>query len=254
MPAGIDHLVIAVPDPNGAALELAEGLGVAFTAGGRHRGLGTFNRIAFLGDAYLELIGIENAAEAEGWPIGLAALRALATGGGLATYGLVDDQLAATVLRLQANGSSIGPVVAGSRRNADGSLAAAWWTALPADLGPDRPPFLIRHAAWGAEWGRAALAARRAFVQPAGSPAWLVGLEIPVENPTRLAAECAAELDMEFRAVGRVATSTVGRHRIRLVQRAAVRPPVVTLAIGTARQSTTALGLTFELMPVAALG
>jgi len=41
MPSGIDHVVIAVPDPDTAAAELTEAVGIAFTAGGRHEGLGT---------------------------------------------------------------------------------------------------------------------------------------------------------------------------------------------------------------------
>ena len=62
MPSGIDHVVIAVADPDAAAAELTERVGLAFTAGGRHEGLGTFNKIAFLGDGYLELMGVPNPA------------------------------------------------------------------------------------------------------------------------------------------------------------------------------------------------
>ena len=68
MPSGIDHVVIAVADPDASAAELTEKVGLAFTAGGCHEGLGTFNRIAFLGDAYLELMGVEDAAAAQGLP------------------------------------------------------------------------------------------------------------------------------------------------------------------------------------------
>ena len=38
MASGIDHLVIAVNDPDAAAAELTETVGLAFTAGGRHVG------------------------------------------------------------------------------------------------------------------------------------------------------------------------------------------------------------------------
>ena len=55
---GIDHLVIAVPDPDAAAADLEAALGLAATGGGRHERAGTFNRLIFLGDAYLELIGV----------------------------------------------------------------------------------------------------------------------------------------------------------------------------------------------------
>ena len=46
MPSGIDHVVIAVADPDATAAELTETVGLSFTGGGRHEGLGTFNRIA----------------------------------------------------------------------------------------------------------------------------------------------------------------------------------------------------------------
>jgi len=63
---GIDHLVIAVPDPDAAAADLEAALGIAATGGGRHAQAGTFNRLIFLGDTYLELIGIWDRALALG--------------------------------------------------------------------------------------------------------------------------------------------------------------------------------------------
>jgi hypothetical protein len=55
---GIDHLVIAVPDPDAAAAELERAVGLRAAGGGRHERFGTFNRLAWLGDTYLELIGV----------------------------------------------------------------------------------------------------------------------------------------------------------------------------------------------------
>ena len=58
---GIDHLVIACPDPDEAAATLESELGLAVTGGGRHPGAGSWNRIAWLADgSYLELIGIDD--------------------------------------------------------------------------------------------------------------------------------------------------------------------------------------------------
>ena len=74
MPGAIDHLVIAVPDPDAAAAVLEADLGIAFTGGGEHPGVGTYNRIAFLGDAFIELIGVRDAAAATRWPVGSATL------------------------------------------------------------------------------------------------------------------------------------------------------------------------------------
>src|SRR5688500_3141679 len=57
---GIDHLVIACAEPDQAAGELESALGLTAAGGGRHAGLGTFNRIAWLADgSYLELIGVD---------------------------------------------------------------------------------------------------------------------------------------------------------------------------------------------------
>ncbi|HEX5825890.1 MAG TPA: VOC family protein, partial [Candidatus Limnocylindrales bacterium] len=58
MITGIDHLVIAVEDPDAAAETMEADLGLAVTGGGRHEGAGTYNRLAFLGETYLELIGV----------------------------------------------------------------------------------------------------------------------------------------------------------------------------------------------------
>jgi hypothetical protein len=47
MPTAIDHLVIAVPDPDAAANELEATLGILASSGGEHPGAGTWNGLAF---------------------------------------------------------------------------------------------------------------------------------------------------------------------------------------------------------------
>jgi catechol 2,3-dioxygenase-like lactoylglutathione lyase family enzyme len=255
MPSGIDHLVIAVPDPDAAAAELAEVVGLAFTGGGRHEGLGTFNRIAFLGDAYLELMGVDDPEAARAWAIGQAAMAALASAGGFATYGLLDQGIQITVARLQANGSSIGPVMHGSRQRSDGEVVE-WWSAAPAELGPARPPFLIRHAAYGAEWGAAALAARRAYVHPIGSPIRVDGLEVALRDPIELASECAAEVGVEFAWQGEAAVTSIGPQTIRLV-RGTSSPVEATLFLGAGvdrPRRVRALGMVFVMRPATLVG
>lgn len=217
MASGIDHVVIAVPDPDAAADLLTDALGVAFTSGGRHESLGTFNRIAFLGDAYLELIGVWDEEMAVTWPVGAAAVAALRLGGGFATYALLEEHLPARVAALQAAGSRIGLVVRGSRLRPDGDLVE-WWAATPAQLGPELPPFLIQHAYSGTEWGLEAMAGRRTFVHPIGSTVRLAALEIPVADPAAVAAACAAEVGMSFSG-GRPALARVGPQRVQLVDR-----------------------------------
>jgi hypothetical protein len=248
---GIDHLVIAVADLEAAAEELAAQVGLACTAGGRHPDAGTVNRIAFLGEAYVELIAVEDAKRAADGPVGAAVLRALNAGGGLATYAILDDALDATVARLQANGSAIGPVTHGSRQRPDGELVE-WWVATFGRLAPDSPPFLIRHAPVGVEWSVQALRQRRELVHPIGSPAVLLGLDIAMSDPTAVAAEYVAQLELEFRMVDDVAVCTLGPHTIRLLPDHHLDMPaaIVIGARAAAPRSVSALGLRFEVQPV----
>ncbi len=232
MASGIDHLVVAVDDPDAAAAELTDSLGLAFTAGGRHAGLGTFNRIAFLGDAYLELMGVDDRAAATGWTIGAAAVRALERGGGFATYGLVDDAIRNTVARLQANGSGIGPVVHGSRERPDGEQVE-WWTASPPQLGPDEPPFLIKHLARRFGVGRRCPRCATRVRPPVGAPVRLLGIELGVADPLDLAARCARQVGLEFTAIGEMGQDGAV---------AAIGPQSIALSPATSRRLRVMLG------------
>jgi len=254
MVTGIDHLVIAVPDLDTAAQELEQGIGLAVTGGGRHAGAGTANRIAFLADgSYLELIAVEDREAAMAQPLGTAVLRSLdERGGGLAAFALVDDHLETTVAELQANGSSLGSVQRGSRVRPDGETVE-WWTAFPGSLGLDGVPFLIRHAYTGSEWGPTAMAERRSYVHPIGSPVVLARVDVATPDPQDLAARYLRELGLEFWAVLDLAVCSVGRHVIRLVpNREMESPAAVTLGaqVETPR-SLQALGLRIDVEPVA---
>jgi catechol 2,3-dioxygenase-like lactoylglutathione lyase family enzyme len=248
---GIDHLVIAVSDLEAAAAQLGEALGLAFTAGGSHPGAGSANRIAFLGEPYLELIAVEDEAAARERPIGTAAIRALEAAGGLATYALVDDELETTVAELRANGSRLAEPQHGSRRRPDGETVE-WWTATLDRLGPDQPPFLIRHAYTGAEWGAAALEERRAFVHPIGSPVSLVRLDIATPDPPGLAADYHRTLGLDVWSVADLAVCSIGPHTIRLVPIREMPVPAV-VVIGAAVEeprSVEAFGMRFDVEPV----
>jgi len=227
---GIDHLVIAVRDPDGAAATLERDLGLAVTGGGRHEAWGTFNRLAFLGDTYIELIGVfdRGLSTAATVPAVVRATVALLDSGteGLATFALASDDLAADVAALRAAGSPVELPVAGSRVRPDGGVVR-WWTAAAA-LGPVEPPFLIEHDAGGAEWDPVARADRAALRHPVGGRVRLAMLEVPVADPAALAASCAAVVGL-----GCVTDETgayvgaVGGQAIRL--RPGGDPPVVVL-------------------------
>ena len=252
---GIDHLVIACGDPNAAAAELEASLGLSCTGGGRHEGIGTLNRIAWLADdSYLELIGVEDRDLALRHPVGAAVVATLdATGGGLATYALRDDGLEATVGGLQGAGSSIGPVQHGSRRRDDEELVE-WWAAFPeGPLGPDAPPFLIEHALVGAEWGAAARAARASFRHPIGSPVILARVDVASADPLGTAAAFHEQLGIDMWAVADLAVADVGAHVIRLVPRREMAFPAV-LTVGAdidTPRTMELLGVRFDVERVA---
>jgi catechol 2,3-dioxygenase-like lactoylglutathione lyase family enzyme len=187
---GIDHLVIAVHDPAAAADRMEAVLGLSVTGGGEHDGAGTWNRLAFLGDTYLELIGVRDRPQVEAneaFAVGRAALRVLdERREGLATFALASDDVAGDVERLRAAGASIAVPVPGSRTRPDGGVVR-WRTAFPS-LGPDQPPFLIEHDAAGAEWDEEARRARALFRHPVGGRVRLVGLRLAVASTNDTAA------------------------------------------------------------------
>jgi len=195
---GIDHLVIAVADPDDAAAQLEAELGLDATDGGRHDALGTFNRLVWLGDAYLELIGVFNQALAERSWLGPSVLRMLDEGGGFATWAIATNALEADLAGLRDAGSDLGDPVAGERRRADGAVVR-WRLAAPRLLGPFEPPFLIEHDPASAEWTPADRAARAALPHPIGGPVRLDVLELPVDDVPRRVRRFARTADLRFR-------------------------------------------------------
>ena len=178
---GIDHVAIAVADPDEAATELERQLGLEATGGGRHDALGTFNRLVWLGDSYLELIGVFDRVLAERSWIGAPTLGALGGGGGLVTWAIATDELETDLARLRDSGSELGDPIAGERRRSDGTIVR-WRLSMPRGLGPTDPPFLLEHDPGSAEWTLADRAARSAQQHPIGGPVRLEVLELPVDD------------------------------------------------------------------------
>lgn len=249
---GIDHLVIACADPDAAADELQAAVGLTATGGGRHDGLGTFNRIVWLADgSYLELIGVEDRDAASRSPVGAAAIAALDQHReGLAGWALRDDDLELTVGALPDG--AFGPVVHGTRTRPDGELVE-WWAAFPAaSVAPDAVPFLIQHAYVGLEWGHAALAERATFRHALGSPVILARLDLATDDPPSTAALFHERLGLDFWAVADLAVAQVGSHVIRLIPRREMAvPAVITLGAEVDTPHTAdLLGLRFDLARV----
>jgi Glyoxalase-like domain len=251
---GIDHLVIAVVDPDAAAAELEARLGLAAGGGGRHDALGTFNRLVWLGDTYLELIGVFDPTLAAGSWVGAPTLRALERGGGVATVALATDDIEADTASLRSRGSDLAAPMAGERTRPDGRVVR-WRLAVPPTLGPDRPPFLIEHDAASAEWTADDRNER------ANGPARLRVLELAVDDVNRTSQSWLRTAGLRFRpslAGGGGRDADVGSQTLRLrprrrpVAAGPARPtdPTVHLSIrGASPTELEALGLRWRVGP-----
>jgi len=181
MPDSIDHVVIACSDPDAAAAEIETRLGLQATGAGRHTALGTFNRLIWLGDSFIELIGVEARKLAEASWVGRPVIAAADAGGGLATWAAATSRISAEVATLQAGGSEIEESRAGERIRPDGQVVR-WTLAVAPPLGPLAPPFLIEHDLTAAEWSPADRAEREAQRHPIGGPVRFEVLELPAPD------------------------------------------------------------------------
>ena len=227
---GIDHLVIAVADPDEAASTLESGLGLTPGGGGRHEALGTFNRLVWLGDTYLELIGVFDAKLAAASWIGAPANRAIAAGGGLAAWAVASDDLRNDVAALRERGSDLSDPIPGERVRPDGQVVR-WRLAAAPQLDPELPPFLIEHDASSAEWTRADRAARQE------DPARLTTLEIAVGDVSATIGHYLKTTGLRFRPslMGQGAReSTIGAQSLRIRPRHDPGSPQTTIHLAIA--------------------
>jgi hypothetical protein len=178
---GIDHLVIACADPDAAVADLEREVGLRPGGGGRHDALGTYNRLVWLGDTYLELIGVFDRDLAERSWIGAPTVRALDAGGGLATWAVATDDIDGDVARLNAGGAGLSEPIDGERIRPDGAVVR-WRLSVPRELGPERQPFLIEHDPTAAEWSPDDRATRAIEVHPRGGTVRLTTLELSVAD------------------------------------------------------------------------
>ena len=214
---GIDHVVIAVADPDAAADEVARALGLVAGGGGRHEQLGTFNRLIWLGDSFLELIGVFDPVLAAASWIGAPTSRALEAGGGLVTWAIATDDMDGDIARLRSTATDLSAPIDGERRRPDGEVVR-WRLAAARPLGPTRPPFLIEHVAETAEWTAADRAAR------AAGPARLAILELALDDVAATSGAMLRTLGLRFRPSlvgGGARDAEIGRQRLRLRPRVA---------------------------------
>jgi hypothetical protein len=135
----IDHPVRAVADLDRAASRWREELGLDSTAGGRHPGWGTANRIVPLGDAYVELIAAADPEASGASAFGRSVIEAASGGERWLTFAAAADDLDAVAARLGLE------VTEGSRERPDGTTLR-WRSAGLED--PRREPWMPFFISW----------------------------------------------------------------------------------------------------------
>jgi hypothetical protein len=247
MPHAIDHVLVACPDPDRAAEAFEAGLGLQATGAGRHTALGTFNRLIWLGDSFIELIGIEARKLAEASWVGRPVLRAADAGGGFAMWAAATQGIHAEVAALRARGSDLGDPVDGERVRPDGRIVR-WTLAEAPSTGPLEPPFLIEHDLTAAEWSEPEQAERASQRHPIGGPVRFETLELPAPDiplATRRYLHTVGIGPFRPSLAGHGARdASVGPHTIRFVPSSAGGWPVATIhlvCLGTAEAEGTVL-------------
>ena len=256
---GIDHVVVAVSDLAMAARELEESVGMAATGGGRHPALGTANRLAWLGDTYVELVTVDDdAIAARSW-LGGPVMDALADGGGFVTWAVASDDLDVDVASFRTLGADYVDPFDGERRRLDGDVVR-WRLAIPNRLGPGEPPFLIEHDRASAEWQPADRAARTAQSHPVGGldgamgPVRIDVLELPTGGVPATIQRLTRALGLRFRpslSGGGARDASIGSQTVRLrPSRGEPAVPSIHLASPAAiDRSVEALGCRWVLRP-----
>src|SRR5437016_1318321 len=94
---GIDRVLIAIPDLRTSTLALQEALGVTAAGGGMRAGSGTVSSIIPIGDAFLELIAVQDPHLVRSENRGRALAAFAERGGGLLGFALLTDNLEAAI-------------------------------------------------------------------------------------------------------------------------------------------------------------
>jgi len=251
----IDHVIVAVGDPDQAARELEELVGLVASGGGRHDAHGTFNRLFWMGDSYVELMGVFDLGLAGRSWWGQHVAGTLANGSdGQAGLVLATDDLAGDLARLRGLGATLGDPSAGERRRPDGDVVRWWSARLPAPDPDVGLMFLIEHDLAAAEWRAEDRAARAASEMPGVGRVRLLRVELPVGDVARVSLRLLRTFGLQFRpslAGGGTRDATIGSQTLRLVRAARGRRATVVMrgsAVAEPRQAT-ALGCTWIVEP-----
>src|SRR5439155_3529663 len=122
---------------DGAAQRLFDEQGLASVPGVIHEGWGTANRFIPLGETYIELLGVVNAAEATESPLGKWLEVAVMGGDRLIAWGVASDRLDKLAKRL-------GLALQETWRTREDGVNLSWRSAGLARVRADNsPPFFI---------------------------------------------------------------------------------------------------------------
>jgi hypothetical protein len=250
MLTGIDHVLIACADPDAAAVELEDAVGLRASAGGRHEIPGTFNRLVWLGDSFIELVGVWDRERAARWWWGRPALEVLARGGGYMGVVLASDDLSADAAILRERGSALGEPESGSRTRPD-ERVVRWQSARLPAVDPDLGVlFLIEHDLTAAEWTTAERQERAEMTHPLGGPARLQRLEVAVGSTHSATMRVHRDVGVAFRpslAGAGARDGAIGRQTLRLIPGPQTDPPRVVVRGGSAGREVALLGCRWQL-------
>ncbi len=253
MLTGIDHVILAVHDPNKAASQLEAELGLRATGGGRHDQHGTFNRLIWLGDSYIELMGVfDEKLAAESW-WGGHILRLLASAeAAYAGMPLSSDEIAVDVALLRGQSSPIGDAADGQRMRPDGR-AVKWRAARLPEPDPDLGlAFLIEHDTAAAEWTSAERGTRAEESHPLGGPARLARIDMPVGSTARATQRLHRDLGLAFRpslAGSGARDTSLGEETLRLVPSVPGAVPTIVIRGGSLEREASLLGCQWIVEP-----
>lgn len=135
----VDHVVIAVADLDAAGRALAERIGLASYAGGRHPEAGTANRIVPLqGGAYLELLAVVDPEARAPSPLAGLVRRTLDASRTFAAWAVATDDIETEAMRLGLE------ITAMSRVRGDGTELTWRLAGVPQAMAQPCLPFFIQ--------------------------------------------------------------------------------------------------------------
>lgn len=131
-------MILLVADLDVAAHRILDETGLASVPGGRHKGLGTGNRIVPLGPDYIELMAIVDPGQAAGSSLGRWVRGRLAAREGIAAFCLSTDDIDAVARRLALTPEGM------ERAAPDGSVLGWRLAGLEAAMADPCKPFFTQ--------------------------------------------------------------------------------------------------------------